>query len=150
MAFFRKGNSFRCKKKWVVSSFLHGDKAKTQKALCEAYGYRLTDGKPENGITEEQMIDCCGCGNWEFIENLIEDVDNLKWSCLDESNNLTFGKYKGMNADEVKFKDEDYFKWALGYVGGFYELLFSRKYNVSLRELLNSKKQIKKAFEFFF
>ena len=94
------------------------------------------------------MIDCCGCGNWELIENLIEDVDNLKWCCLDESNNLTFGKYKGMNVDEVKSKDEDYFKWALGYVGGFHELIFSRKYNISLQELLNTKKQIKKHLSF--
>ena len=52
---------------------------------------------------EEKMIDCCGCGNWELIENLIEDVDNLKWNCLDESNNLTFGKYKGQGAKKYLF-----------------------------------------------
>lgn len=74
----------------------------------EAYGYKLADGKPENDCTNDTIIDCCGCGNWELIENLIEDVDNLKWNCLDENNNLTFGKYKGMNADDVKSKDEEY------------------------------------------
>lgn len=36
----------------------------------------------------------------------------------------------------------------MGYVGGFNELLFSRKYNVSLQELLNIKKQIKKLLSF--
>ena len=53
-----------------------------------------------------------------------------------------------MNVDEVKSMDEDYFKWALGYVGGLQELLFSRKYNISLQELLNTKKQIKKHLSF--
>ena len=67
-----------------------------------------------------------------------------------KDNNLTFGKYKGMNVDEVKSKDEDYFKWALGYVGGLQELLFSRKYNISLQELLNTKKQIKEHLSFSF
>ena len=114
----------------------------------EDYGYKLTDGKPENGNTNEEIIGCCGCGNWELIENLIEDVDCLKGSCLDEDNNLTFGKYKGMNAEEVKSKDEEYFKWALANVGGFNELLFSRKYNISLQDLLVIKKQIKEGLNF--
>ena len=146
--FLGKGTPFVVRRNgWYHLSYMV-TRVKPKGHYGEAYGYRLTDGKPENGITEEQVIDCCGCGNWELIENLIEDVDNLKWSCLDESNNLTFGKYKGMNVDEVKSKDEDYFKWALGYVGGLQELLFSRKYNISLQELLNTKKQIKEHLSF--
>ena len=54
---------------------------------------------------QEEPIDCCGCGNWELIENLIEDVDALQWNCLDANNNLTFGKYKGMNVEDIKNKD---------------------------------------------
>ena len=146
--FLGKGTPFVVRRNgWYHLSYMV-TRVKPKGHYGEAYGYRLTDGKPENGITEEQVIDCCGCGNWELIENLIEDVDNLKWSCLDESNNLTFGKYKGMNVDEVKSKDEDYFKWALGYVGGLQELLFSRKYNISLQELLSNKKQIKEHLSF--
>lgn len=114
----------------------------------EAYGYKLADGKAENDCTNDTIINCCGCGNWELIENLIEDVDNLKWNCLDENNNLTFGKYKGMNADDVKSKDEEYLKWALANVGGFSELLFLKKYNVSRQDLLAIKKQIKEKLSF--
>lgn len=114
----------------------------------EAYGYRLCDGKPENGITNEQPIDCCGCGNWELIESLFDDASILKWDCLDENNNLTFGKHKGTNADELKKKDEEYFKWAWANIGGFSDILFSRKYNVSLQELLNTKNKIKKLLSF--
>lgn len=124
-------------------------KLKSKGHYGEAYGYKLTDGKPKNGILEEEIINCCGCGNWELIENLIEDVDNLKWDCLDENYILTFGRYKGISADEVKTKDEEYYKWALGYVSGFHELLFSRKYNVPLQELLHIRKQIKKLLSFF-
>ena len=146
--FLGKGTPFIVRRNgWYHLSYMV-TRVKPKGHYGEAYGYKLTDGKPENGITEEQIIDCCGCGNWELIENLIEDVDNLKWNCLDENNNLSFGKYKGMKADEVKSKDEEYFKWAVGYVGGFNELLFSRKYNVSLQELLNIKKQIKKLLSF--
>lgn len=61
----------------------------------EAFGYRLTDGKIEVDTPQEESIGCCGCGNWELIENLIEDVEALRWDCLDANNNLTFGKYKG-------------------------------------------------------
>lgn len=92
--FLGKGTPFVVRRNgWYHLSYMV-TRVKPKGHYGEAYGYRLTDGKPENGITEEQVIDCCGCGNWELIENLIEDVDNLKWSCLDESNNLTFGKYK--------------------------------------------------------
>ena len=99
--FLGKGTPFVVRRNgWYHLSYMV-TRVKPKGHYGEAYGYRLTDGKPENGITEEQVIDCCGCGNWELIENLIEDVDNLKWSCLDESNNLTFGKYKGMNVDEI-------------------------------------------------
>lgn len=114
----------------------------------DAYGYRLTDGKPEVENSNEELIGCCGCGNWELIENLIEDVDSLQWNCLDDNNNLTFGKYKGMNVEDVKNNDKDYFEWAWAYVGGFSELLFVRKYNVSLQDLLSTKKHIKKALNF--
>ena len=114
----------------------------------EAYGYRLTDGKPETDNSKEEIIDCCGCGNWELIESLIENVETLQWNCLDANNNLTFGKYKGMNVKEVKDKDGNYFKWAWANVGGFSELLFIREYNVSLQDLLNIKKQIKDALNF--
>lgn len=89
----------------------------------EAWGYRLTDGKFEVDTPQEEPIGCCGCGNWELIEkNLIEEVDGLQWSCLDANNNLTFGKYKGMNVEDIKNKDEDYFKWAWANVGGLSEL----------------------------
>ena len=114
----------------------------------EALGYRLTDGKFEVDTPQEEPIGCCGCGNWELIENLIEDVDALQWNCLDANNNLTFGKYKGMNVEDIKDKDEDYFKWAWGNVGGLSELLFVRKYDVSLQDLLKTKKQIKEALSF--
>lgn len=114
----------------------------------EAFGYRLTDGKFEVDTPKEEPIDCCGCGNWELIENLIEDVDNLQWNCLDANNNLTFGKYKGINVEDIKNKDEGYFKWALANVGGLSELLFVRKYDVSLQDLLTTKKQIKGALTF--
>lgn len=114
----------------------------------EAFGYRLTDGKFEVDTPQEEPIDCCGCGNWELIENLIEDVDALQWNCLDANNNLTFGKYKGMNVEDIKNKDGDYFKWAWANVGGLSELLFVRKYDVSLQDLLKTKKQIKEALTF--
>lgn len=110
----------------------------------EAFGYRLTDGKFEVDTPQEEPIGCCGCGNWELIENLIEDVEALQWNCLDANNNLTFGKYKGMNVEDIKDKDEDYFKWAWGNVGGLSELLFVRKYDISLQDLLKTKKQLKK------
>ena len=109
----------------------------------EVFGYRLTDGKVEVDTPQEELIDSCGCGNWELIESLIEDIDALQWNCLDADNNLTFGRYKGMNADDVKDKDENYFKWACANVGGFSELLFIRKHKVSLQDLLAIKKQIK-------
>ena len=114
----------------------------------EAFGYRLTDGKFEVDTPQEEPIGCCGCGNWELIENLIEDVDALQWNCLDANNNLTFGKYKGMNVEDIKDKDEGYFKWAWGNVGGLSELLFVRKYDISLQDLLKTKKQIKEALSF--
>lgn len=69
------------------------------------------------------------------VQLLVWCSKNFVEYCLDENNNLTFGKYKGMNADEVKSKDEEYFKWAWGYVGVFSE--FSRKHNTSLQELSN-------------
>lgn len=114
----------------------------------EAFGYRLIDGKSEADIPQEEQINCCGCGNWELIENLIEDVETLQWNCLDANNNLTFGKYKGMNTEDVKQRDKDYFKWALANVGGLSELLFIRRYNMSLRDLLTIKKQIKESLTF--
>lgn len=114
----------------------------------EAFGYRLTDGKYEVDTPQEEPIDCCGCGNWELIESLIENVETLQWSSLDANNNLTFGKYKGMNAEDIKTKDEDYFKWAWANVGGFSELLFIRKHNVTLQELFAIKRQIKDGLSF--
>lgn len=146
--FLGKGTPFIVRRNgWYHFSYMV-TKVKPKGYYGEAYGYKLTDGKPENGHAKEEIIDCCGCGNWELIENLIEDVDGLKWNCLDENNNLTFGKYKGVNAKEVEAKDEEYFKWALANVGGFNELLFVRKYNVSLQDLLAIKKQIKGALNF--
>jgi len=109
----------------------------------KAFGYRLIDGKPENDCLKEECIDCSGNGTWELIENCIERADNLQWNCLDENNILLFGKYKGLSATEVRSKDPDYFCWALGYVGGFGDLLFSRRHNITLQEILDVKKQIK-------
>lgn len=108
--FLGKGTPFIVRRNgWYHLSYMV-TKVKPKGYYGEAYGYRLTDGKPENGNTNEEIIECCGCGNWELIENLIENIDELKWNCLDKNNNLTFGKYKGMNAEEVKSKDEEYFK----------------------------------------
>ena len=53
-----------------------------------------------------------------------------------------------MNVEDIKNKDEDYFKWAWANVGGLSELLFVRKYDVSLQDLLKTKKQIKEALTF--
>ena len=146
--FLGKGTPFIVRRNgWYHLSYMV-TKVKPKGYYGEAYGYRLTDGKPENGNTNEEIIECCVCGNWELIENLIENIDELKWNCLDKNNNLTFGKYKGMNAEEVKSKDEEYFKWALINIGGFNELLFARKYNVSLQDLLATKKQIKAGLNF--
>ncbi len=146
--FIGKGTPFIVRRNgWYHMSYMVTN-IKPKGQYGEAYGYKLTDGKPENKNVTETLIECCGCGNWELIENLIEDVHNLKWNCLDDNNNLTFGKYKGINAEEIKDKDPEYFKWALGYVGGFSELLFTRKYNVSLQELFNIKKQIKNRLSF--
>lgn len=114
----------------------------------EAYGYRLIDGKPENGNTVSTAIECCGCGNWELIENLIEDVERLKWNYLDENGEITFGKYKGLTPDELKEKDEDYLNWALSNIGGLFEKLFIDKHNVTRKELLDTKKQIKSKLSF--
>lgn len=119
-----------------------------QRQYGKAYGYRLKDGKLEINNQHEELIDCCGCGNWELIENLIEDVNSLQWNCLDENNNLTFGKYKSMNAEELKVKDKDYYEWAWGYIGGFSELIFIRRYGVTLQDLFTIKKQIKESLHF--
>mgnify|MGYP001635907438 CR=1 FL=1 len=87
----------------------------------------------QNVLNEEENISFYFPINENGILNIWAHKKMLpiKRYYYDESNNLTFGKYKGMNVDEVKSKDEDYFKWALGYVGGLQELLFSRKYNIS-------------------
>lgn len=143
-----KGTPFIVRRNgWFHLSYMVTD-VKPKGHYGEAYGYKLTDGKAVDDKPVSSPIDCCGCGNWELVENLIEDVDNLKWNCLDENNNLTFGKYKGMNPEDVLSKDEKYFKWALANVGGLQELLFIRKYNVSRRELLSIKKQIKEGLTF--
>lgn len=108
-----------------------------------AYGYKLHDGKPKDGNTDIALINCDGCGNWELIENLIEDVDSLKFNCIDAEGNLTFGKYKGKNVDDVCVADRKYFDWAWCNIGGFSDLYFCRKYGVTLRDLYNVKVRIK-------
>lgn len=65
--FLGKGTPFVVRRNgWYHLSYMV-TRVKPKGHYGEAYGYRLTDGKPENGITEEQVIDCCGCGNWEIL-----------------------------------------------------------------------------------
>ena len=82
------------------------------------------------------------------LQNLIEDVESLKWNCLDDNGKITFGKYKGLTPDELKEKDEGYLNWALSNIGGLYEKLFIDKHNVTRKELLDTKKQIKSKLSF--
>lgn len=117
------------------------------KQYGSAFGIELRDGKAVDGDNEEP-INCCGCGNWELIEDLVEDVDNQVWNCLDDDNNITFGKYKGKNIKELKELDPDYFKWAMLNVGGLRLLAFSRRHGATRKELLNIKKQIKSLLPF--
>lgn len=113
----------------------------------EAYGYELHDGKMDDNA-QEIPVGCCGCGNWELIEDLVEDVEQKKWNCLDDNGNLNFGKYKGKDPHIVFKDDKKYGDWALGYVGGLDDLLFSKDHNVSLKELDNIKRQIKSNLNF--
>lgn len=53
-----------------------------------------------------------------------------------------------MNAEELKVKDKDYYEWAWGYIGGFSELIFIRRYGVTLQDLFTIKKQIKESLPF--
>lgn len=146
--FLGKGTPFIVRRNgWYHLSYMVTT-VKPQRQYGEAYGYRLIDGQPENGDISENLIDCCGCGNWELIENLIEKVEDLQWNCLDKNNCLTFGKYKGMNIEEVKAQDAEYFKWALNHVGGLSELLCTKKYDVTLQDLQCIKQQIKTGLSF--
>lgn len=146
--FLGKGTPFIVRRNgWFHLSYMVTE-VKPKGHYGEAYGYRLIDGKPENGNTTSSPIECCGCGNWDLIENLIEDVENLKWNCLDENDRIAFGKYKGLNKEELKEKDPDYFQWALCNIGGLQEQLFIKKHNISRKELLDIKKQIKKNLSF--
>ena len=73
--FLGKGTPFVVRRNgWYHLSYMV-TRVKPKGHYGEAYGYRLTDGKPENGITEEQVIDCCGCGNWK--EKTIEELVSI-------------------------------------------------------------------------
>ena len=113
----------------------------------DAYGYRMQDGVLEEGAQEE-LIDCSGCGNWQLIENLSENLSEAKWNVLDNELRFTFGKYKGETVEEVKEKDLKYLNWAYSCIGGFKETFISKKYNVSFDELQTIKNEIKSKLSF--
>ena len=96
----------------------------------DAYGYRMQDGVLEEGAQEE-LIECSGCGNWQLIENLNNNLSEAKWNVLDNEFRFTIGKHKGETVEEVKEKDLKYLNWAYSCIGGFKETFISKKYNVS-------------------
>lgn len=71
----------------------------------EAYGLKMQDGVLESNAREEP-IECCGCGGWELIEILNNNLEEAKWKVFDEDNKLLFGKYKGQNVIEVYKQDQ--------------------------------------------
>lgn len=113
----------------------------------DAYGYRMQDGILEEGVQEE-LIECCGCGNWQLIENLNENLSEAKWNVLDDEFRFMFGKYKGETVEEVKEKDLKYLNWAYSCIGGFKETFISKKHNVSFNELQTIKNEIKSKLSF--
>ena len=78
----------------------------------EAFGYRLTDGKFEVDTPQEEPIGCCGCGNWELIENLIEDVDALSLIHILMNSKARLQTKIGdtLGADKSKMEEEKYNK----------------------------------------
>lgn len=108
----------------------------------DAYGYRMQDGILEEGAREE-LIECSGCGNWQLIENLNENLSEAKWNVIDDDFRFTFGKYKGLTIKDVKEKDIKYLNWAYSCIGGFKETFISKKCNVSFDELQTIKNEIK-------
>ena len=113
----------------------------------DAYGYRMQDGVLEEGAQEE-LIDCSGCGNWQLIENLNNNLSEAKWNVLDNEFRFTIGKHKGETVEEVKEKDIKYLNWAYSCIGGFKETFISKKYNVSFDELQTIKNEIKSKLSF--
>ncbi len=113
----------------------------------DAYGYRMQDGVLEEGAQEE-LIECSGCGNWQLIENLSENLSEAKWNVLDDEFRFTFGKYKGETVEEVKEKDLKYLNWAYSCIGGFKETFISKKCNVSFDDLQAIKNEIKSKLSF--
>ena len=113
----------------------------------DAYGYRMKDGVLEEGAQEE-LIDCSGCGNWQLIENLNDNLSEAKWNVLDNEFRFTIGKHKGETVEEVKEKDIKYLNWAYSCIGGFKETFISKKYNVSFDELQTIKNEIKSKLSF--
>ena len=113
----------------------------------DAYGYRMQDGVLEEGAQEE-LIECSGCGNWQLIENLSENLSEAKWNVLDDELRFTFGKYKGETVKEVKEKDIKYLNWAYSCIGGFKETFISKKHNVSFDDLQTIKNEIKSKLSF--
>lgn len=113
----------------------------------DAYGYRMQDGVLEEGAQEE-LINCSGCGNWQLIENLNDNLSEAKWNVLDDEFRFMFGKYKGESVKEVKEKDLKYLNWAYSCIGGFKETFISKKYNISFDELQTIKNEIKSKLSF--
>ena len=113
----------------------------------DAYGYRMQDGVLEEGAQEE-LIECSGCGNWQLIENLNENLSEAKWNVLDNESRFTFGKYKGLTVEEVKEKDLKYLNWAYSSIGGFRETYISQKYKISFDDLQSIKNEIKSKLSF--
>ena len=108
----------------------------------DAYGYRMQDGVLEEGAQEE-LIECSGCGNWQLIENLNENLSEAKWNVLDDEFRFTFGKYKGETVNEVKEKDIKYLNWAYSCIGGFKETFICKKCNISFDDWQAIKNEIK-------
>jgi len=113
----------------------------------DAYGYRMQDGILEEGAQEE-LIECSGCGNWQLIENLNENLSEAKWNVLDDELRFTFGKYKGSTIKEVKEKDIKYLNWAYSCIGGFKETFISKKCNISFDDWQAIKNEIKSKLSF--
>lgn len=113
----------------------------------DAYGYRMQDGILEEGAQEE-LIECSGCGNWQLIENLNENLSEAKWNVLDDELRFTFGKYKGLTIKEVKEKDIKYLNWAYSCIGGFKETFITKKCNISFDDWQAIKNEIKSKLSF--
>ena len=113
----------------------------------DVYGYRMQDGVLEEGAQEE-LIECSGCGNWQLIENLNENLSEAKWNLIDNDLKFMFGKYKGETIREVNEKDSEYLNWVYSSIGGFKETFISKKYKVSFDDLQSIKKEIKSKLSF--